>query len=328
MKIFLQGDFETNTGPAVANRSLRDSLKRCSTLKTSFRKSNFFRLIEIISKIYWCDIVILCSFSKINFVSLKLAKLFKKPIFYYMHGCHKIESKINNVYNNNLIQQEEYLLKHVKKIICVSDFLRQNVGKVYQEYKGKMLVHYNCMDLSQFSFDSNRNNKNKKILSTGGGMPRKANLPICKAIQELNKEKNTHIEYTIIGDYYGRKKEFDRFKFVTYYENLPHDKVLQEMKEANLYIQNSQFETFGLAVMEAVLQGTSLLMSKNIGAKEVFSNLNQNDIIYETNNIEEIKSKIWKCLEDNNAERLYEGIKFNEIDTKVTGKSLLLKLFL
>ena len=151
-------------------------------------------------------------------------------------------------------------------------------------------------------------------------MPRKSKLPICKAIQELNKEKNTHIEYTIIGDYYGRKKEFDRFKFVTYYENLPHDKVLQEMREANLYIQNSQFETFGLAVMEAVLQGTSLLMSKNIGAKEVFSNLNQNDIIYETNNIEEIKSKIWKCLEDNNAERLYEGIKFNEIDTKVTGK--------
>ena len=51
------------------------------------------------------------------------------------------------------------------------------------------------------------------------------------------------------------------------------DKLLKEMENADVYIQNSLYETFGLAVIEALDAGCSLLLSNKMGCVELFENL-------------------------------------------------------
>ncbi|WP_281725747.1 glycosyltransferase [Lachnoclostridium phocaeense] len=327
VKIFLQGDFRSVTGPAIANYDLKESLKACAKVKYSRQTNKFLRVIELIGKTLNTDIIILCGLSEANFITLYLAKKLNKPIYYYMHGCHKIEDVINNVqYNEVVISQEKRLLEKVNKIICVSDFFKEKICEIYPDYKEKIIVHYNCIDLSKFDYEIKKS-KELTVLSTGGCIPRKANLLVCEAINKLIQEKRIKIKYIIVGPACGKKKEVEKYPFVTYYEFLPHKKILELMKTVNVYVQNSQFETFGLAVVEAVLQGASLLASKNIGALEIFNNVNEQDIINDPSDIFEISNKLWNCLQNSNSKRLYKGINYEKIDVNKTGEQLLEKLF-
>lgn len=328
MSIFLIGDFISNTGPAVANRNLKKSLECVDKVYYSRYQTKFLRIIELFCKIMINDKIIICSFSKINLIAFKIANITGKSLYYYMHGCHKIEDKINNsiAYEDN-VSLEKKTFDSVKKIICVSNMQKEQVSKVYPEYCNKFVVHYNCMDLSNFKFIRRKKKDNEfLIMSIGGDMPRKANLNICKAIDKLIKEKKINITYILLGKYSIYQEQFDKYQFIKHYDTLPYDKVLEIMSNIDLYIQNSKFETFGLAVIESLLQGSSLLLSKNIGALEVFKEMNDDYIINDNDNIKEIKNKIWICLKEQNASYFYRNLKFYEIDTSKTGKTLLKKL--
>jgi glycosyltransferase involved in cell wall biosynthesis len=57
-------------------------------------------------------------------------------------------------------------------------------------------------------------------------------------------------------------------------------------------VQNSSFETFGLAVCEALSAGSELLIAKNVGAISVIDNLTEKNIINSPDDIDEIAKKI------------------------------------
>ncbi len=66
------------------------------------------------------------------------------------------------------------------------------------------------------------------------------------------------------------------------------------MKQSDLYIQNSSFETFGLAVCEAIACNCKILLSKHIGALSIIKNLDEDMIINDNTDINEISEKINK----------------------------------
>ena len=80
-------------------------------------------------------------------------------------------------------------------------------------------------------------------------------------------------------------------------------------RKSNLYIQNSEFETFGLATMEALICGCNLLISQNVGAKAIINGLEANDLINDVDNIKEISNKIMHNLFNSNNNRLINSIK-------------------
>lgn len=328
MKVYLHGDFKSETGPGIANRSLKKSFELNTGVIFSKKSNKILRFIESVYKTIICRCVFLCGFSESNFIVLKTSKLLNKPVFYYMHGCIKIESQINFKKENKIISKEEFLLDKVDKIICVSNMQKNSVIKSYNKYQKKIIVNYNCMEIDKFVFSNKKRKKDRKylIVSTGGGMPRKANLIICKAIQKINKQLSKQISYIVIGDSFGKLAEFRQFQFVEYHEKLPHEEVLEYMKKSDLYIQNSQYETFGLAVLEALLQGTDILISKNVGALEVFKELVFYDVINDINDINEIAQKIVYVLTHHNAQRLYNSINLEMIDIEKNGRILLDKL--
>ena len=78
---------------------------------------------------------------------------------------------------------------------------------------------------------------------------------------------------------------------------------MKKMGEANLYIQNSYFETYGLSIVEAINSECDILISKNIGAIDLIENIDDNDIINNNESIDEISKKIIKKIDNINIRR-------------------------
>lgn len=327
-KIFFVGDFTGETGPGVANRILRSGFKGRNDMLFSESKSTLLRVLEIAVKLALSENVCFCSFSKINKIGIVIARLLKKNTFYIMHGYVKYENRINCIENNNYAL-EEYIFKNIKKIFCVSQKFMDFMKKAEPEYKAKFDFNYNAIDHRIISeiVQMNHIEKHKnRIVSVGGGMRRKNNLAICKAIDILNRGKSLNLEYIVIGEPHNDKEEICWYPFVTYYDHLPRQKVLEIFASSYLYIQNSSFETFGLAVIEAFIGGCNLLVSDNVGALSMFTTCNDNDVIFDTNDVSEIAAKLYNILLNSNAERLRGGFDLKRLDPEVCASSLLTKI--
>lgn len=324
-RIFLLGDFITNTGPANANRNLYLSLSKYAILTKSIEKKKIKRIIEIIQGIILNDYIIICSFSKVNLFAIFLSKILHKKIIYYMHGCKKIEIQINPIKDN--LKIEKYILNKVNFIICVSNLHKKIIIEAYPEVENKIIVHYNALNLNIYSTGSKKmKNKQINIVSFGGGMPQKNNLIICKALSTLDKNILNRIKYIVVGKDYSNKFKFKQYDFVIYKDELSHIDAINLLKNTDIYIQNSSFETFGLSVIEALLLGCSILIGNNIGAKEIINNLSTNDLIFDNNDVVEIKNKLMLLISYSNNERLKKSLAIDKIDSDIVGKKLLEKL--
>ena len=82
----------------------------------------------------------------------------------------------------------------------------------------------------------------------------------------------------------------------------------KQLEESDLLCVNSDLESFGLVVCDALNCGSSLLMSKNVGATCIFNDLQDDDLINDNRNIIEIASKIENLLHKSNSKRLYYSI--------------------
>lgn len=333
MKIFFVGDFKSNTGPAIANMQIKKGLSDIKDIEFSNANNLITRVLEIIVNAIKCEKICICSFSKINYIVIKLAKIFRKDVFYIMHGYPSYEDSINNITdkkkNNKLIKLEKYIIKNSKKVFCVSKKFMEFMIEKEPEYSYKFDYNYNGIDIDEItkktSFYKSKKKKNQ-IVSIGGGMRRKNNLTICKAIDILNSGHGLDLKYIVIGLPYTKKNEICKYDFVEYYDHLSHDKVLQILAKSHLYVQNSIFETFGLAIVEALLSGCNILISNIVGVIDLINEIEEKNIIYDTNNADEIAEKIKFILENDNCNIGYRSIQVDTISYEVTSKMLYKKI--
>lgn len=314
-KVFLVGDFFNNTGPAIANRNILKTLENDYKIFCSSKRNIFFRIIESIIYIVKSDIILICSKSNLNFIVINIAKFLKKKIFYVMHGYSTYEAKINNpdISDFKLKKYKSYdnfIFSNVNKVICVSKFQMEYMKKILPNFSESFDYIYNIVDVSnikKYNKNNRFNNGGKKIMSVGGGVRQKNNISIVKALDELD------VSFTVVGADSNDGKEIKKYKFVEWIDYLPQNELFELMSNMDLYIQNSTFETFGLTIIEALYSGASILISNNVGCKNLFSNIVDDDIIFDVNNIEEIRTKVKKLLNNSNNERLLKGFMEKEI---------------
>lgn len=313
MRIFLLGDFDSDNGPGNANKKIRESLSLKYKIQCSKGKGIFKRLCEMSIGITHSDILLICSASKINYWAIRLAKKFRKKVLYLMHGYSSFEKKIENPELTDAelkvtYDYEEFIFTHADRIICVSfrymNYMKQQLPK----YADKFDFIFNSIDVKEIEKIC-RKNANKKtknqVLSVGGGMRRKNILTIAEVLEE-EREKST---FVVVGKTLCDGEKIKAFDNVIWYEHLNHEELCRVMAETQLYIQNSIFETFGLAVIEALFAGCSILVSNTIGCLDLFSDLTENDVIYNTYDKKEIFGKIVYLLSNPNNERLMKNLK-------------------
>ncbi len=312
MQLFLLGDFESNNGPGNANKEIRNSLAERFQVKFSRQRKKLARICEAIVGIANADVLIICSKSQINLLAIKAAKLMNKKIVYVMHGLSSYEESINNpdISENalaNFRKYEFYIFENVDRVICVSKFAMEFVCGIYPGYKNKMDYIFNVVDVTKLDHQiTELKHKTHSVLSVGGGMRRKNNLVVANAITTCSQRFND-IEYTVVGSEAIDGMTIKNSPYVTWINHLDHNELLQLMQCNDLYIQNSTFETFGLAVVEALYAGCSILLSNQTGCKDLFTTIKDDDLIFHVDDEVEIAEKIEKLLRNGNNQRLRDG---------------------
>lgn len=302
-KIYFMGDFCSTTGPAIVNKNYYPYMKEVSYICRT--NSKIIRPLHFAFYIMRCDSLLISGLSKFHIKAAKIAKKMNKNVVYLMHGYNKVEYKLDEVTIEKrfLRETEDEMLETANKIICVSERFCEYMKKERKDIAIKFDFVNNGIEII-----NNKVKKEKKndeiftIISVGGGMRRKNNLSICKAINEI---KDNEIKFIVIGVLGKDGEKIKKYNFVEYYEYLPHENVLKKMFESDLYIQNSYFETFGLAIIEAIMMKCKILISKNIGALSIIDNINEDDIINNNEDINEIKDKIINSLQNINKKQAY-----------------------
>lgn len=299
-KIYIMGDFVSNTGPAVVNKSyykyLQDNIYVCKS------NSKIKRIIDLLLKIGKCKVIVISGISKLQLLGCKIAKKFNKKVIYLMHGYAKMEYEENEVEQEkrNLLDIEKEMLEKTDEIVCVSERFCQILKQDREDLKDKITFVNNGIEMPT-SIEKKKKNEVFTIISVGGGVKLKHNLEVCKAINQI---KDIAIKFIVIGKKDKDGEEIAKYKFVEYYDYMLHEEVIKKMQESDLYIQNSSFETFGLAIFEAIANGCKILISKNVGALSIVDNISE-EMVIENNDIEEIKNKIYIMYEKKDENMIY-----------------------
>ena len=164
------------------------------------------------------------------------------------------------------------------------------------------------------------------ILSIGGGMPRKKIRYICEAVKKLRQDYDKDLYLCVTGDKGADSDVIDSYGFVDNRGIVPFTEGIKLFDEAALFVQNSCFETFGLAPIEALSCGCPVLCSRAVGALEVMGGLRDEDVIERYDDPEEIAAKIRYLLENPNAERLSAGFDWERCSWKTVSRALVSKL--
>lgn len=316
MNIFFAGNHFGVGGPWNVNKNIVKCLNGRATF-THF-KPKFLRLAEIICKIICSKVIIFSGISSIDHITVPIAKMLHKKIIYIMHGCLSWEYELNNNSTNQRgVDNERLMLENADKILCVSSPYKELISKRYPRYASKLGTLTNGINWDDLNKkrDVTISRNCSSIVLMGGGRVTKRNLQICQAVEEINREDNINLKVTVYG-YYNENddsKAISQIPCAEFHHVIPQTKLLAVLNGTYLFVQNSEFESFSLGVIEALACGCNVLMSHNVGAREVIKGLTENDVINNVMDLSEIKQKIRQVMQEENNKRL-----FSSIDQKAT----------
>ena len=268
-KILVVGDHKTGSGPANVTKKYIDCMgKEAFCLRAS---SKMLRALELILKIPFAAVVFCSGYSAQNVLAAKWAHFLKKKCVYLDHGSVEHEDKINFCTNEAMNRVEYETLALCDRIYAVSAHFAKWLQGRYPEFADKIEFQTNGVDRFEVRDHSSENRNLRQIFSVGGGMPRKRINRICEAIEILRREEAfRELKLVVTGQPGAFSDAINAFPFVQNLGVVPRGEIERLFAESGLFIQNSCFETFGLAPMEALSYGCDILLSKEIGALELF----------------------------------------------------------
>lgn len=200
----------------------------------------------------------------------------------FVAGVHvsDLEVLTNPIYSIYFKPELEKAYKNATKIACRSNVLKQKFLKLYPEYENKTFVCYSGIDFEPKKRNWQPSGKIRVLTC--------ANLIKRKNVDLVIKEcENLNIELRIIGE----GKELNNLKKLSskpvFLGYLPHTKVLEEMKKADIFALPSVNETFGMVYLEAMASGCITVCRKDDGVSGIIKN-GENGYFWEDGIIEKI----------------------------------------
>ena len=325
MKIFLAGDAVSSTGPANVTKYYIDNLPEGTLYQK--RRGRLARIPEIFINTLKADVVVYSGYSRQNILGLKLAGFFKKPSAYIMHGCVEYENGINLEPDEKMNEVERKTLELADLILAVSERFCGWLKEYYPMYADKIDYVNNGIDTDLIHNAKKREEKERHmVFSIGGGMPRKKIRYICEAVKKLREEYDKDMYLCVIGDKGADSAAIDAYDFVENRGLVSFNEAVGLFSEAAVFVQNSCFETFGLAPIEALVCGCPILCSKHVGALGLIRDLRDEDVIDNYDDPDEIANKIRYITQNSNAQRLVGDLEWESNSWKIRSRDLTRKL--
>lgn len=208
-------------------------------------------------------------------------------------------SFVRNKLSSEKIKSIEDVAKNASKVTAVSssfnnilkeytktniDLLPNIVNNFFFQKKFQDKISKNFIFLHIASLDKN---KNQELL--------------IKSFEKIAK-LNHNVYLNIAGSGYMKKyleslvKKLDIQKQVNFLGRISQEKVRAEMMKSNCFVLSSNFETFGVVLIEALACGLPLIATECGGPKDIVNK--QNGILIKTNNQLELKKAMLYMYEN------------------------------
>ncbi|MDD5590024.1 MAG: glycosyltransferase family 1 protein [Candidatus Portnoybacteria bacterium] len=205
-------------------------------------------------------------------------------------------------------------IKKAKKIIAVSEYVKEDILKFYRVDPEKIQVVYEGAPemtghssriaslTSASDGDSTRSNRNiddkeKYLLYVGNAYPHK-NLEKLIDAFEILKKRHPDLRLFLVGEddyFYRRLKLEKRAEGVFFYGFVPDEKLAELYQNASAYVFASLCEGFGLPPLEAMAHGLPVACSDATCLPEI---LGQAAIYFDANDPGGMAEKINQLLDD------------------------------
>ncbi|MCR5773730.1 MAG: glycosyltransferase family 4 protein [Lachnospiraceae bacterium] len=300
--ILVIGDYYSGTGPALVTKYYIEYLpKGTDYIRSQGKAARFFELLRKIPK---ASVLFISGHSRQNILAMKLGKLLNIRSAYLMHGAVEYENNINRVPDLRMAGDERLMMEEADLILAVSRQFEEWLKMQYPEYEEKISHVTNGIDWGVMMENASGDARDPEgVITVGGGLPRKCVINVCKAVERLNASGHD-ITLTVAGKRGADSEAIDAYPFVRDIGVVSHEELLREYKKNKIFIQNSVFETFGLAPLEALLSYADVLISGKCGALSVIKKTEDTDIINDPQDTDEIVTKLEALLKGENHTRL------------------------
>lgn len=251
------GDFIKENGPSTVDISVRKSFLKLSTGNIYYIQSTNVLNFKTIMCYLKSDIIHISGTSFGGLLFIILSRIMFKKTSMTMHGSLLIEKKYRSIPKRRIFF-EWLQVKLVNKIFPVSQLLSDEI-KI-----SKSVVIPNGIYRQDVEFQKIKKEKGSIIL-IGGGRKEKRHIDVCKIINDINTKYNLNLHVYIYGEKGPDSRWLNEYEFVTDFGFCTKDTLEKAFQKAEIFIQYSTFETFSLAVTEAINSRCKIITSDKVG---------------------------------------------------------------
>lgn len=185
----------------------------------------------------------------------------------FVAGFHNSDLEIltNPLYKFHFKKRLLKALNNAKAIACRSIVLKNKLLTLYPQFENKTFTAFSGVDVSPCEKEINLNEL--RVLTCANYKKSKNIEKVLEAVNGLDCFK-----LTVIGAGTDTQKLHKLNSNVSFKGFLPHEKVLENMKNSDIFILPSTGETFGMVYLEAMACGCITICSKNDGIEGIIKN--------------------------------------------------------
>ena len=232
---------------------------------------------------------------------LLINKILDIPYVITIHGGGMYEWKHKTI--------QQLFFKHAYAIVGVSEI----IGKEYERRSGRKinvippLIPFveTGIPKSELKNKYGFNNDDIIILSVGSIKKIKGSNILLEAFLNLGKEyiKANNLKLIYVGDGIMRNELEEKIveknlnPHVKFFGYIPHEKVPEIYKLADIYVISSLFEGMSISLLEAMFNGLPIVGTDVNGINNLITH-KKNGLLFEKENIDDLKNKIIELIED------------------------------
>ena len=181
-------------------------------------------------------------------------------LFVRLYIILDLEVLTNPIYSIYFKPELEKAFQNARKIFARSEVLKQKFLKLYPQYENKTFTAPSGVDESIILKKEWQEKKRFKVLTCGQFIKRKN---IDKVIKACDGFEN--IDLTVIGSGKMEKELKKLSRKPKFTGRIPHEEVIEIMRNSDIFILPSVNETFGMVYLEAMASGCMTVCTKNDG---------------------------------------------------------------
>lgn len=231
-----------------------------------------------------------------GYVAMRIAEHFGVPVIIHMHDSYFKE--IHQAYR----QKIDRIMGYSERIIAVSEFQKNIIVDIYDEFDEKISTVYNGIDTNKFNVADHEKKDKVKLVFVGNLIDVKAVDILIHAVNLLRTDIPVFLD--IYGDgkngkeYQDLVNKLDIADIIKFKGIVSNDVLAEYLPKYSYLVLPSHYETFGIVLIEAMACGIPVIATK-VGAIPEIVTSDEVGILVEPNSPESLAEGIRKAIKKN-----------------------------